>query len=439
MTYFALVDCNNFFVSCERAVDPALQNKPVVVLSNNDGCIVSRSQEAKALGIRMGEPYFKIKGELNRKKVRVISSNFNLYTRKSEQVMQVLAQFTPQLEVYSIDEAFLQLDALSVPVLRELGRDIRQAVLRETRIPVSLGLAETRTRAKLANAIAKKNLRFEGVLNLVHSPHWDMILTRTPVGRVWGVGRNLLKSLSNAGITTARALRDADDRWLLKRFNVTLLRTVLELRGISCISLQRKAMRHSVMYTRSFGQLITQQPQLESAVAGFAAHAGEKLREEGMVAGHMTVYFRTSRHIGTEAMYSACGETRLLTPTACTQDLIQAALTVTRQIFKPGYGYYKAGIILRELAPCEERQMSLFETRDLDRLDRLTRTLDDINRAFGAGTLQYAVEGLEKPWLSRRNNLSEAGLAACLSSQKANHSEPSQHRPMIGFVHPVHG
>jgi DNA polymerase V len=440
MPVVALADCNNFFVSCERAVDPTLENRPVVVLSNNDGCVISRSNEAKAMGIRMGEPYFKLKSRMNMAHVRVISSNFNLYTAKSAQVMAVLAKFSPQLEHYSVDEAFLTLNEVPKPLLRACAMDIRQAVFRETGIPVSLGIAETKTLAKLANAIAKKSARFGGVSNLFQSPHWDMVLSRTPVGEVWGVGRRLSNSLSASGIATGQVLRDADDRWILRRFNVTLLRTVLELRGTPCFPLEtgHGGLRQSVMYTRSFGQLITRLEQLESAVASFAAHAAEKLREERVAAQGLTVYFRTSRHIDEDSRFSACGEVRLPAPTDCTQDLIHAALSVTREIFCAGYSYYKAGILLTGLVPASEKQMSLFETRDLGKLDTLMHTLDVINRTHGAGTLQFAAEGTHKPWLSRKEGLSPAGLAACESGAllPVTGEGTVVYRPKVGFVHP---
>lgn len=441
MPIVALADCNNFFVSCERSVDPSLESRPVVVLSNNDGCIISRSQEAKALGIRMGAPYFKIKHDLNRWKVRVLSSNFNLYTAKSAHVMQALSLFSSQLEWYSIDEAFFLLNDVPKPLLRSCALDIRRAVFRETGIPVSLGIAETKTLAKLANAIAKKSARFGGVSNLFQSPDWDMVLSRTPVGKVWGIGYRLDKALMNSGLQTGLALRDADDRWILKRFSVTLLRTVQELRGVYALPVETAptAQRQSVIYTRSFGSLISAQSQLEPAVASFAARAAEKLRESGMAARVLSVYFRTSRHIDQGEWYSAYGNVRLPAYTDCTQDLIQATLSVTRQIYKQGYNYYKAGIFLSELVPAAEKQMSLFETRDLGKLDTLMHTLDTINQAHGAGTLQFAAEGLAKPWLSRKQELSSADLAGFDFSQLPHLPKLAVSRPKLGFVHPVHG
>lgn len=437
MSIIALVDCNNFFVSCERSADPTLEGQPVVVLSNNDGCIISRSEEAKQLGVRMGEPYFKIREELKRRGVRVFSSNFALYSAKSVQVMEALKQFTSLLEFYSIDESFLSLNHIQPPMLRDFAHEMKAKIRQQTGIPVSIGIAETKTLAKLANAIAKKARRFEGVLNLNQSPQLDLALSRTPVENVWGVGRRNAVALRNANIVTARDLRDAKDSWILRRFNVVLMKTVLELRGTSCLPIRQSAPeRKSVMYSRSFGTLIETQPQMESAVSDFTARAAEKLRESGMATQYVSVYMRTSKYLAPNARYSTSGEMWLPAPTDCTHDLIRDALGITRRIFRDGFQYYKVAILFTELVPAHEKQMSLFETRDVNRLNTLMQTLDSINHTFGSGTLQYAAEGLQKPWLSKKEILSPAGLAAAKAQRLSKSVSP---RPMLGFVHPVQG
>lgn len=437
MPVFALVDCNNFFVSCERAVEPSLQGKPVVVLSNNDGCIISRSDEAKRLGIRMGEPYFKIRGELVRQRVQVFSSNFALYNAKSEQIIAILERFSPQLERYSIDEAFLQLQNIPTASLREYAAEIRSVVLRETGVPVSIGIAETKTLAKLANGIAKKAQRLQGILNLYRSTQLDMALSRIPVEQVWGIGRRLSGSLHGAKIFTARDLRDADDKWILRRYNIVLLKTVLELRGTSCFPIRETVPpRKSIMYSRSFGNLIETQSQMEEAISAFTARAAEKLREDNLVARHLGVYIRTSRFIPPEARFRNYGETFFPSPTDCTHDLIREALAIIRRIFREGYAYYKAMITLNDVSPVSERQMGLFETRDVNRLQTLMHTLDRINHTFGSGTLQYAAEGFEKPWVSKRENLSQRPSPPNMAWSETG---DARRRAVIGFVHPVHG
>jgi DNA polymerase V len=443
MTIIALVDCNNFFVSCERSADPALEGRPVVVLSNNDGCIISRSDEAKQLGIRMGEPYFKIREQLKQKQVRVFSSNFALYSAKSVQVMELLKQFSNILEFYSIDESFLNLNHIPPRMLRDFALEMKGKIKQQSGIPVSIGIAETKTLAKLANAIAKKAKRFEGVLNLYQSPHLDLALSRTPVEKVWGVGRRNAIALRNANVLTARDLRDTKDSWILRRFNVVMMKTVLELRGTPCLPIQQSPPeRKSVMYSRSFGTLIETQQHMEAAVSDFTARAAEKLREAGMAAHYLSVYMRTSKYLAPDARYSTSGELWLPAATDCTHDLIREALGITRRIFREGFQYYKVAILLTELVPASEKQMSLFETRDVNQLQTLMQTLDSINHTFGARTLQYAAEGLQKPWSSKKEILSSAGMAATTEMSKTKTqplSKTVSPRPLLGFVHPVHG
>ncbi len=440
MSVIALVDCNNFFVSCERSVDPSLENRPVVVLSNNDGCVISRSSEAKLLGIEMGVPYFKIKEQLKRQNVAVFSSNFAFYARKSVAVYQSLKAFTPQIEFYSIDESFLNLQHIPAHLLRDYALEMQATVLRETGIPVSIGIAETKTLAKLANAIAKRNLRLKGVLNLYQSPQMEMALSRIPVEAVWGVGRRLSASLQKAHVYTARDLRDKPDAWIQKRYNVVLLKTVLELRGQACFPLQTvRPTRKSVMYSRSFGTLITTAAQLESVIANFTARAAEKLREDHLAAKQISVYVRTSRHVDPTFRYSNSGEAFLTTPTDCTHDLIREAVKLARQLFQDGYAYYKTMVSLNDTVPATEKQISLFETRDVQKLDSLMTTLDQINRTLGPNGIRYASEGLGKTpvWAARQDVLSDAGRNLMRSESLT--LDPNGPRPLLGFVHPVHG
>jgi DNA polymerase V len=442
MSVIALADCNNFFVSCERSVDPSLENRPVVVLSNNDGCVISRSGEAKLLGIEMGVPYFKIRDQIKRQRIAVFSSNFTLYALKSSAVFESLNQFTPHSEFYSIDESFLSLSHVPAKLLREYALEIQATVRKETGIPVSIGIAETKTLAKLANAIAKRNLRMKGLLNLYQSPQMDMALSRVPVERVWGVGRRLSASLQKARIYTARDLRDKSDHWILKRYSTVLLKTVLELRGQPCFPIQSsRPPRKSVMYSRSFGNLITSAAQMESVIAHFTAKAAEKLREDQLATRHLSIYMRTSRHIDRHLRYSSGGDVAFSTPTDCTHDLIREAVKLSRQVFRDGYAYYKASIGLNDTVPATQKQMNLFETRNVQQLDTLMETLDRINRQYGPNTLKYAVEGLDKEpgWQSRQSILSQSGLSVSQSLSPAALLGAERRRPLLGFVHPVHG
>ncbi|MFN7622623.1 MAG: Y-family DNA polymerase, partial [Acidobacteriota bacterium] len=281
-----LVDANNFYASCERVFDARLVGKPVVVLSNNDGCVIARSAESKQLGIAMGEPFFKVRDLIQAHGVIVRSSNYELYGDMSARLMDILEQFSPDLEVYSIDEAFLEVEAGSAAALESLGREIRERVRRQTGLPVSVGIAGTKTLAKVANHLAKKSSRASGVLNLVDSPHLDLALERTPVDEVWGVGRRQAVKLRAYGILTARGLREADDDWIRRKMTVVGLRTVHELRGIRCLELGRShAHQHSLVVSRSFGNVVWTFDDLREAVAYFTARGAEKLRKRRLAAG----------------------------------------------------------------------------------------------------------------------------------------------------------
>ncbi|MBY0403160.1 MAG: Y-family DNA polymerase, partial [Cyanobacteria bacterium] len=296
---FALADCNNFYASCERVFNPSLINQPIVILSNNDGCIIARSNEAKALGIKMGEPVYLARHTILRHKVHVFSANFTLYGDLSHRVMETLKAFAPAQEVYSIDEAFLDLSSFAgfpPEQLKQYGETIRSTVYRRTKITVSIGIAETKTLAKLAAELAKKSPKAQGVLNLTHSKHQDLALAKTPVDLVWGVGRQFADKLKRNNIHTALDLRHAEDKWILKHFGVVLMRTVMELRGISCIPLtQTPPPKKTIMTSRSFGYPIQTLRELKQAVATYTARTGEKLREEKLFANQIEVFIKTNR------------------------------------------------------------------------------------------------------------------------------------------------
>ncbi|MDN3506724.1 MAG: Y-family DNA polymerase [Simkaniaceae bacterium] len=392
---FFLIDCNSFFVSCERVFNPKLWKRPVVVLSNNDGCVVARSREAKALGIPMGAPAFKYDKLFNQQGVFVYSSNYTLYGDMSHRVMQVLEQFSSEMEVYSIDEAFLIVDDTD-PIT--LAREIRRRVYRWTGIPVSVGIGKTKTLAKVANHIAKKKQEHKGVF-LFES---DQDLARFPLEDIWGIGRRLAPRLKGRGILTPLQLKMAPNEWIRKHFSVTLLKTVLELRGTPCLKLEEVyAKKKSITCSRSFGTPITELKELEEAASSYIARAAEKLRRQGSLAEHLTVYLCTSFFI--ENPYSNSASASFPLATDYTPDLITAAKSLLKAIYRPGYAYKKVGVIFNDLS--NSCQQDLFCKRGPFHTKSM-QVLDQINASYGKTTLQFAAEGIEKPWKMRREQTS---------------------------------
>ncbi|HKK20438.1 MAG TPA: Y-family DNA polymerase [candidate division Zixibacteria bacterium] len=403
---FALIDCNNFYVSCEKVFDPALRDKPVVVLSNNDGCIVARSNEAKALGVGMGEPYFKYKETIEKNHVRVFSSNYTLYGDMSSRVMSTLAGCTPQIEVYSIDEAFLNLAGCEhihgYGSLEEFARAIRATVLQWTGIPVSVGIAGTKTLAKLANHLAKKSEKSGGVLSLVDSPYMDRALEKTPVIDIWGVGRASAEKLIKLGITNAKMLRDADSSAVKSRMGVCGLRTAAELKGLSCYDLVDEIEpRKGIISSRSFGNRVETLEALEQAVASFVCIAAEKLRDQKSAAGSISVFIHTSPFLRADRKYSNSTTMHLPQAGNDTGELIHYAHAGLRKIFREGYRYQKAGVRLDNIVPCQTVQANLFDSPNRSRRDRLLKTIDYLNAQMGSGTLKYAAQGHSQTWRTK--------------------------------------
>ena len=391
----ALVDCNNFYVSCERVFDPTLLGRPVIVLSNNDGCVVARSNEAKALGIGMGVPAFEIRPVIERHRVQTLSSNYTLYADMSDRVMETLGTMVPQLEVYSIDEAFLDLAGLPC-TLTEFGRTILSTVHRWTGIPVTVGVGRTKTLAKIANRLAKHSAKANGVLDLTDSPYLDKALAETPVEKVWTVGIKTTIRLKRAGIATALHLRDADTHWVQRIFGVVGVRTVYELRGIPCYPLEHNPpLRQSVAVSRMFGRPVETLDEMRQAIASYAARAGEKLREQGLAAGLLTVYVTTSRFI--EDRYFNGHTASLAIPTNDTVELIRQACFCMDRLYRKGYAFKKCGIVLSGLVPEARLQMGLFDQEDRRKARRLMHAVDAVNHRYNK-TLHWAAEGLEQPW-----------------------------------------
>ena len=349
---YALVDCNNFYASCERVFRPDLRGKPIVVLSNNDGNIIARSKEAKALGIAMGEPYFKAKPLLKKYNVQVFSSNYTLYGDMSRRVMDVLQQVEPDLEIYSIDEAFISLPGGKCFNRIRRGRYIRAVVQQYTGIPVSIGFASTKTLAKLANRIAKKESLHKGVFDLTDHDDIDKLLATIKVEDIWGIGRQHTKKLNTQKIVTARDLKYADDGWIRKHLTVTGLRTVWELRGIPCVSLDKApAPKKGIITSKSFGRPVTSIKELSEAVTTYISRAAEKLRSQHSIASSVSVFIATNRFKPEKPQYSNSLMLSLPGPTSSTPILIRQALRCLRKIYKPGYEYKKAGVMLTEIIP----------------------------------------------------------------------------------------
>jgi len=402
-TLFALADCNNFYVSCERVFDPRLEGQPVIVLSNNDGCVVARSNQAKALGIGMGVPVFRVRELIRTHKVKVYSSNYTLYGDMSRRVMETLASFTSEMEIYSIDEAFLDLSELGRNLNRtDYGHTIRRQVQRCTGIPVSIGIGTTKTLAKIANHLAKKSSRTHGVLDLADSPWLDEALTRTPVENIWGIGPAWARRLAQKNIINALQLRRADDRWIRKHLGVVGLRVVYELRGQSCYDLENTPPPNKgIASSRSFGRPVESLRDLSEALATYTTQAAEKLRRQKLAAGVMTVFVLTNIFQKNEPRYCNYETIELPVATNDTGELIRYTLQAAEKIYRPGYRFKKAGVLLDALIPQDKVQPSLFEFIDRPRRQKLMRVLDEINTKMPDHPLRYAATGIEQPWKTR--------------------------------------
>jgi DNA polymerase V len=401
---FALVDCNNFYASCERVFQPKLEGRPIVVLSNNDGCVIARSNEAKALGIPMGAPYFQIERLARRGRVAVFSSNYALYGDLSRRVMQSLARFAPAIEIYSIDEAFLDLSSLNWD-LTAYALDLARTVRQWTGIPVSIGIAPTKTLAKLANRLTKKGHSPAGSV-LVWSRLDDpaALLTTIPVEEVWGIASRWGKRLRERGIEHALALQNADPKWLRREFGVVMERIGWELRGVPCLALETQPPpRKQILVSRSFGNKLTARDDLWAAIASFASRAGEKLWAQGLGAQALNVFIQTSPFDPAGPHYANAATASFEVPARDTGALIRAALRGFDRIYRPGYAYHKAGVLLMDLVPATLAQATLFQTavEDSARAAHRMEVLDRINQRYGRETLRYASAALSDQWRMR--------------------------------------
>ncbi len=399
---FALADCNNFYVSCERVFDPKLEGKPVVVLSNNDGCVVSRSNEARALGIKMGAPVFEISSLIKKHGIKVFSSNYALYGDMSQRVMECLSGFAKDVEVYSIDEAFLDLSGFAHENLSDYGQRICSTVKKWTGIPLSIGIAETKTLAKIANKIAKKSPDSKGVFDLTGPFCKDKALLMTAVSDIWGVGSSYSAFLERNGIKNALLLRDADaalKAGIKRKMGVWGARIIDELKGISCYSVEtRPQPKKGITASRTFKHPVENLKELKEAIATYISVGAEKLRDENAVTSSISVFLMTSR-FKVEDFYYNLKTSELPVATSDTGELIGYAVRCLEEIYKKGCMYKKAGIMFKDLSrSCI--QLSLFDKRDRKRSERLMQTLDAINLKMGSGTVSYAATapGKVKSW-----------------------------------------
>ena len=401
----ALIDCNNFYASCERIFNPRLIGKPIVVLSNNDGCIITRSAEAKELGIKMGEPYFKAKKIIDKNNVRVFSSNYSLYGDISQRVMETLARFASDVEIYSIDEAFLGLNGFENYELSKYCKYIRRTIKQWVGIPVSIGVSTTKTLSKIANNLAKKNKEYDGVCILKSWFDINEALKLTPIEDVWGIGRRLSVFLKKYKINTAYDFTQLDKGWIRKNMGVVGEKTFLELCGVSCIKLELiPSDKKSCCVSRSFSKPVEKIDDLEESVSSYGTRVAEKIREEGLVAESMSIFVLTNYFNRKEKQYSNSIKLQLPYPTNNSIKIVKRALEGIRKIYREGYRYKKAGVILYGLTKAKQTRGLL--DYDRENSDSIMNTLDRINERYGSSTIRLASEGVEKSWRMRRESVS---------------------------------
>lgn len=409
-TVFALVDCNNFYASCEKLFRPDLKNVPVAVLSNNDGCIVARSKEVKALGIKMGVPMFQVQDEINKYGIVCFSSNYALYADLSNRVMSILEEEAPRLEVYSIDEAFMDLTGVSnVTDLLMFGKQVKAKVDKWTGITVGIGIAPTKTLAKLANHAAKKYPATGSVVDLMDPERQKRLLALVDVSDVWGVGRRTTTKLKARGIETALDLANVDPKSIRSEFSVVLERTIRELNGVSCLDLELvRPTKQQIICSRSFGHKVTDKRELQEAIAKYTTRAAEKLRGEKRLCRVVSVFIRTSPFIPNEPQYSKTLSAELPTPTDDTRDLLEVAITLFHRIYCAGYRYAKGGVMLVDFYEHGSFQQDLFRADNTKVNSKaLMSVVDKINHS-GLGSVFFAAQGTTPQWTMKREHLSPA-------------------------------
>ncbi|TDH28777.1 Y-family DNA polymerase [Segetibacter sp. 3557_3] len=404
---YALVDCNNFYCSCERLFNPMLEGKPVIVLSNNDGCAIARSEEAKALGISMGTPAFMIREIVKNHDVKVFSSNYTLYGDMSDRVMQTLAGFVSRLEIYSIDEAFLDMHNMEHTNLLKLGIQIRRTVIKNTGIPVCVGIAPTKTLAKMANRYAKKRWREVGVHWAANQDLIDEMLAATEVGNIWGIGHQYALFLKTNGFKTALDFVGAPEEWVRVNMSVVGQRLYNELKGIPAIKWQFEARtKKNICTSRSFGSLLTDKALILEAACNYTANCALKLRQQNSCAREVIFFLQTNPHRTEDKQYMMSIKLKLESATNNTPELIKYVSKGFELIYKPGFNYLKCGVIVDSLVPESEVQYSMFSDVDDGKTKRVNSAIDSINRNIGKETVRFAVQGFEKKYRLKAEMLS---------------------------------
>ena len=405
----ALIDCNSFYVSCERLFNPKIKNVPVVVLSNNDGCVISRSTEAKKIGIKMGEPYFKVKELVKKNNVQIFSSNYSLYGDLSRRVMKVLKGFSDKIEIYSIDEAFIDLSHIKDENIEDYGKKIRERVLKWTGIPTSVGISCTKTLSKVANHVAKKNKT--GVIFL--KDNIDDVLKNFDISDIWGVGRQLSKLYIKNGINNAYKLKNISNSWVKKSTNVLGAKTVMELRGIPCINLEtEETKRKSCCVSRSFGRKIESLNKLKESITTHCLNAAEKIRNDNQTTRSITVFIRTSPFDKNRKYYSNSLTIDLPVATNNSLELVKVAIEGLKKIYKYGYFYQKAGVILSKLSEAGEKNLNLLTPILENKSQTLMKAIDVTNAKYGRNVISVAQAGINNSWKMRREHSSKIDTAS---------------------------
>ena len=391
---FGLCDCNNFFVSCERVFNPSLNGRPVVVLSNNDGCVVSRSNEAKAIGIQMGQPLYQIRDLVKRYDVAVHSSNYRLYGDMSNRVMETLKSHVPHIEIYSIDEAFLELDGYPIDGLLQMGRELSRIVKRNTGIPVSIGISHTKTLAKIASRLCKKYPKLQGACLMHRDEDIAKVLSTYPIEDIWGIGRRHSKKLHAAGVATAMQLCNKSHEWVQNMLSITGVRTWRELQGEPAIEFKHKiADKQTITVSRSFAKEIYDMEELRETLSTFASMAAEKLRQQHSVAGELQVFILTNRHREDMPQHREGKLVKFVTPTNSTLEIVKAATAMLKELYRRGYGYKKSGVTLCDIMPDNAVQKSLFDPTDHPKHKLLMQTIDNINSTLGSNSIKLVSQG----------------------------------------------
>lgn len=391
---FGLCDCNNFFASCERVFNPALNNRPVVVLSNNDGCIVARSNEAKKLGFKMGQPIFQVKELVQKHNVAVFSSNYQLYGDLSQRIMHILKELVPQVEIYSIDEAFLNFHGFTFEMMHDYSKKIIKTIKQNVGMPVSLGIAPTKTLAKVAAKLCKKFPKLEGVCILYRPEDITKVLTKFPIEDIWGIGYRYSKMLKKNGIETAEQFRQLSPDWVRAKMSVVGLRTWKELHAEPCISfVQAPPEKQSICVSRSFSKEISELEALQAVVSNFVALAAVKLRNQDSFTGQMQVFIYGNRFRKDIPQHYDNYLVAFQSPTDSTLEMVKYAVAALKQIYKSGFGYKKAGVILYDIMPNTGYQRVLFDEIDRAKHSDLMKSIDEVNRSFGRNMVKMGVQG----------------------------------------------